>query len=69
LEWRSIEEVAREAGLSKDQTRRILKTLSTFNRVEESNKGWRINPKGLIHIAFSVQAYLNEQISRFTKPS
>ncbi len=68
LEWRSLEEIASAASVSKDRARRSLKTLRTFDRVEESSKGWRINPQGLIRHAFTVQAYLNEQIDRFTKP-
>ena len=69
LEWRTLQEIARGSKLSTDCTYRILKTLSAHGRVEESDKGWRISPDGLIRYAFQVQAYFNEQANRFMKPS
>jgi DNA-binding IclR family transcriptional regulator len=64
VEWRRLAEVAAGAGVKRDQTFRILKTLAAGGRVEASDKGWRISPDGLIRYAFQVQKYFSEQAGR-----
>jgi DNA-binding IclR family transcriptional regulator len=69
LAWRSLSEVAQGAQVSKDQAFRILQTLKAAGRVEQSDKGWRIDPHGIIRHAFKVQEYFKQEISRFTGKS
>jgi DNA-binding IclR family transcriptional regulator len=64
LEWRTVREVAEANQLSANEAHRCLHTLAKCRRVEQSGKGWRIHPEGLIRHAIYAQDYLNRQSDR-----
>jgi DNA-binding IclR family transcriptional regulator len=59
LEWKSLEEVSLGVPLTRDKCYRILKTLAAAGRLEESDKGWRVSPEGLIRLALETQKYFD----------
>lgn len=65
LEWRTVKEAATAIGLSINEAYRCLHTLVKCNRAEQSDKGWRISPDGVIRHAVKVQRYFREQENRF----
>ncbi len=64
LEWRSIKDVAAGAGLSQNEAYRSLMTLKSAGRVEQSDRGWRISPEGVIRYSFRIQEVLTAHAQR-----
>lgn len=64
LEWRTVREVAEANDLSPNEAHRCLHTLAKCHRAEQSGKGWRISPEGIIRHAIYAQDYLNRQSDR-----
>jgi DNA-binding IclR family transcriptional regulator len=66
LEWRTVREAAEANDLSANEAHRCLHTLAKCGRAEQSGKGWRISPQGIIRHAVYIQDYLNRQSDKFT---
>lgn len=61
LEWRTVREVAEANQLSPNEAHRCLHTLAKCGRAEQSGKGWRMHPEGIIRHAIYAMDYFDNR--------
>ena len=64
LEWKSVREVARETGLTINETYGALEDLVAEGLAEKSDKGFRQSPQGLSFYAVKVQEALSRAVKQ-----
>jgi len=64
LEWRTLEQVAAAAAVSRNEAYGALMALETRGWVEKSPRGWRTSGQGLIRFAVAAQEALAAEARR-----